>query len=169
MGFAGSLRKVLLSIICGVVVALVLAFTLCMYQREKKTQLSIKNRWGTERKRENVMMGIFFYVVLEKYIKINEVRYGVCLSKQRIRDLGFVSVSVCVCARLYLIRQERERGDRIRIAQLCVLDFIFLLFFSLFLYTIIFIALMAIHKCALYFCVFLFRVCDLQSFIFIFL
>lgn len=50
------------------------------------------------------MMGIFFYVVLEKYIKINEVRYGVCLSKQRIRDLGFVSVSVCVCARLYLIR-----------------------------------------------------------------
>lgn len=35
MGFAGSLRKVLLSIICGVVVALVLAFTLRMYQREK--------------------------------------------------------------------------------------------------------------------------------------
>lgn len=36
MGFAGSLRKVPLSIICGVVVALVLAFTLCIYQRERK-------------------------------------------------------------------------------------------------------------------------------------
>lgn len=55
------------------------------------------------------MMGIFFYVVLEKYIKKNnEVRYGVCLSKQRIRDLGFVSVSLCLCVSVPNTLGERK-------------------------------------------------------------
>lgn len=54
MDFAGSLRKVLLSITCAVVVALVLAFTLCMYQREKKKLFFQSRTVGGLRGRERM-------------------------------------------------------------------------------------------------------------------